>query len=346
MFHTGGSIDIHTNTIDVKWDIEKEIKSAYKIKTAGSILNTNVHAETSIEVVGSILWNTKAFVSGNAGRVVLHDAWRAEAWGNITVWKNIENAYIENPNGILSFGGILVGSHIYSGEVIWKWSRGSLLIANKVTLESAEDCIIVANSVHITRPGNNVYIVLVTPDISKDIEQITKEIEEWEKKIKAKEEFYKTKVIEVGRSIKWPTVTPTQLWQLNTLIEQISPLFLKQDLTPEESQKKLKYANTSLRILIPLYNELQDLKNEVKEKKQLKTYTERMPENVKESLQVELKHIDPENILHVLEYSMSVNDDFRVQWEEKQQAFTQHIRNLTGKKHHITGTQYYFKWWK
>jgi hypothetical protein len=61
---------------------------------------------------------------------------------------------------------------------------------------------------------------------------------------------------------------------------------------------------------------------------------------------VELKHIDPENILHVLEYSMSVNDDFRVQWEEKQQAFTQHIRNLTGKKHHITGTQYYFKWWK
>jgi hypothetical protein len=75
----------------------------------------------------------------------------------------------------------------------------------------------------------------------------------------------------------------------------------------------LKYANTSLRILIPLYNELQDLKNGVKEKKQLKTYTERMPENVKESLQVELKHIDPENILHVLEYSMSVNDDFRVQ---------------------------------
>lgn len=81
MFHTGGSVDIHANTIDVQWDIEKDIKSAHKIKTGGSILNANVNAITDITVAGSILGNTKAFVSWNVWRVIRKSRSRRAYYG-------------------------------------------------------------------------------------------------------------------------------------------------------------------------------------------------------------------------------------------------------------------------
>ena len=45
-----------------------------------------------------------------------------------------------------------ITSHVYSGEVIGKSARGSLIIANNVELHDAEGCIIVTNKAHIVRP--------------------------------------------------------------------------------------------------------------------------------------------------------------------------------------------------
>ena len=347
MRDTHWSISLHKNTGDVKWDIEKPIKSAYKVTTWGSILNTNVKADTDIIVACSILGNTKAFISESSWRVVLHETWRAEAGWDITVWKNIENAYIWNPSGRLTFENKLVGSHVYSNEVIGKSARGSLIIANTVQLHDAEDCIIITNNAHIAYPKNNVYIVTVIPNITEDTERLTKEITVLEKKLKWQDDQYKGKVVEIGRSIKWPHITPQDLAQIGALVSQMAPIFLKNTLTPEESQRKAKFISSPLRTLIPLYNSLKELKEELQEKRDLLNHTQSIPENVLGSLSIQLDHIDGENnILHVLQYSLPVQEDFRIQWEEKQQAFTQNIRNLTGKRYPISWWHFSLKWWE
>lgn len=194
------------------------------------------------------------------------------------------------------------------------------------------------------RPGNNVYIVIVTPDITKDQEQLSQAIAELEKNVTTKEAAYKAKVVEIGRSIKWPNVTAKELGQLNTLVEQIAPLFLKKELSAEESQRKTKYAQTTIKILIPLYNSLQELKIDLAEKKALLKQTEKIPKNVAESIRIQLDHIQTEDILHILGYTLPINEDFRTQWEEQQQSFTQHIRNLTGKKYPIQWTHFLLQW--
>ncbi len=84
-------------------------------------------------------------------------------------------------------------------------------------------------------------------------------------------------------------------------------------MSAEESQRKTKYAQTTIKILIPLYNSLQELKIDLAEKKALLKQTEKIPKNVAESIRIQLDHIQTEDILHILGYTLPINEDFRTQ---------------------------------
>lgn len=338
---TGGSIEIHQNSIDVEWDITKDIESAYQIKTQWNISGANVYADDSIDVTWSIVWSGKTFVSWNKGRVTIHEVGRAKAGGRITVGKNVENAYISSKNETFTFWWYLAWSHVSAQKIIWRKAVGSIMVGNSVILEEARDCVIIANSVTITHAWDNVTIVFILPDITYEIHQLARSISDLEKEALALETKYKEALVSWCKSLKGNSLTKEDITKCHSLVVKAAPLYMKENPTKEDLVEKWRYSSSLVPRLAEVYNKLQKVKIDIQERHTLLKYTENIPKMVGDAVDISLKHIHGNVSLQ--EHTLPTQEDIRNSSEDKQQIFSRIAQWLPWKKYTINWSSFFLR---